>query len=264
MNDVVESDVSQAILDAYHAKFRRALQSDVVIVGAGASGLVSAYRLAGAGHRVVLIEKRLSPGGGIWGGSIGMNEVVVQADALHVLDEIGVRYTACGRLFTADAAALACALCAKAIEAGAVYLNLMSAEDLCVREGRVTGVVANRSMIGERLPVDPIVLSARAVIDATGHEAALVACLCRRNLLENRQSRIPGEGLMNALAGEQFVVARAAEVYPGLWITGMSVCAALGGPRMGPIFGGMLLSGAKVAEQVAKSLVRRAQKAGYG
>jgi thiamine thiazole synthase len=30
----------------------------------------------------------------------------------------------------------------------------------------------------------------------------------------------------------------------------MSANAAFGGPRMGPIFGGMLLSGRKVAEQI--------------
>jgi len=261
MTNMLECEVSRAVLDAYHTKFRRALQSDVVIVGAGPSGLVSACKLAGAGHRVVLIEKRLSAGGGIWAGSLGMNEVVIQKDALGILDEIGVRYTPVGRLFTADAAALASALCLKAVQAGAIYLNLMTAEDLCVRNGRVTGVVANRSMLSEALPIDPIVFSASAVIDATGHEAALVGFLGRRNLLGRIQKPIAGEGLMDAPAGERFVQTHVAEIYPGLWITGMSVCAALGGPRMGPIFGGMLLSGDKVAGRVAKSLKRQAREA---
>ena len=55
---------------------------------------------------------------------------------------------------------------------------------------------------------------------------------------------------MYAAAGESFVVERVAEVYPGLWVTGMSVCTTFGGPRMGPIFGGMLLSGKRVAEMI--------------
>ena len=59
---------------------------------------------------------------------------------------------------------------------------------------------------------------------------------------------------MNACEGEDFVVERAGEVYPGLWVTGMSVCSAYGGPRMGPIFGGMLLSGKRVAKLIGETL----------
>ncbi|KPK50888.1 MAG: hypothetical protein AMK72_01185 [Planctomycetes bacterium SM23_25] len=254
MDTFEEGDISRAILGAYHAKFAEAVRSDVVIAGAGPSGLVAAWRLARAGRRVAVLEKRLSPGGGIWGGSLGMNEVVVQQQALSILDEAGVQHEASGRLFTADATELASALCLEALRAGVILLNLMTAEDLCVRSGRVTGVVANRSVLGDGLPIDPIVFSARAAIDATGHEAVLVNCLQRRGLLKEGPDRLPGEGPMDAPAGERFVVDHVAELYPGLWTTGMSVCASRGGPRMGPIFGGMLLSGARVADQLARSL----------
>jgi len=59
---------------------------------------------------------------------------------------------------------------------------------------------------------------------------------------------------MDAAAGEAFVVDRVEQIHPGLWITGMSVAAALGGPRMGPIFGGMILSGHRVAELIDQDL----------
>jgi len=169
---------------------------------------------------------------------------------IALLDEAGVRYRSCGSLFSADAAELASALCLKALHAGATLLNLMIAEDLCVHAGQVTGVVANRSLLGDTLPIDPIVFSARAVVDATDHEAVLANCLQRRGLLAEHASRLPGEAPMDAPAGEQFVVEHVAELYPGLWTTGMSVCASQGGPRMGPIFGGMLLSGVKVADRL--------------
>ena len=42
MDGFEETDVSRAILDSYHAKFANALRSDVIIVGAGPSGLVAA------------------------------------------------------------------------------------------------------------------------------------------------------------------------------------------------------------------------------
>ena len=185
---------------------------------------------------------------------MGMNEVVVQKEALSILDEAAVRHQPSGRLFTADAMELASALCLKALHAGAILLNLMTVEDICVRSGRVNGVVANRSMLGDSLPIDPIVFSARATIDATGHEAVMANCLQRRGLLKDSPGRLPGEGPMDAPAGEEFVVDHVTELYPGLWTTGMSVCASQGGPRMGPIFGGMLLSGAKVAEKVTQVL----------
>jgi thiazole biosynthesis enzyme len=178
-----------------------------------------------------------------------MNEVVVQKEAIGILEEVGVRHRPAGLLFAADAMELASALCLKALHAGAALLNLMTAEDICVRSGRVNGVVANRSMLGQSLPIDPIVFSATAVVDATGHEAVLANCLQRRGLLP--ADRLPGEGPMDAPAGEQFVVDHVAELFPGLWTTGMSVCASQGGPRMGPIFGGMLLSGARVAEKLS-------------
>jgi thiamine thiazole synthase len=248
MRKLKETLISKAIADSYHRKLTGALESDVVIVGAGPAGLTAAHYLASRGRRVTIIEKRLAPGGGVWGGGMGMNDIVVQQEALPILEEAAIRHAPCGDgLYVADAAELACALCLQALRAGASLLNLVTLEDLCVRGGKVDGVVVNRTTISGALPVDPIVLDAAAVIDGTGHEAVAVECLRRRNLLPAVHT---GEGPMDATAGEAFVVDRVGEAFPGLWVTGMAVCATFGGPRMGPIFGGMLMSGRRVAELI--------------
>ncbi len=256
MSGFSETQITQAILDAHHEKLSGLVASDVIIVGAGPSGLIAARRLAASGSRVVVLEKRLSPGGGVWGGAMGMNDVAVQDEALLLLDEAGVRHRRhASGLHVVDAVELASALCLEALRAGATVLNLTTLEDLCLRDGRVDGVVVNRTTISGVLPVDPVALSTRAVIDATGHEAEAVAALRKRGLLTAPDVCARAtEGPMDAAAGEEFVVDRVAEVYPGLWVTGMSVCTTYGGPRMGPIFGGMLRSGVRVAELVAAAL----------
>jgi thiamine thiazole synthase len=256
MTELSEAQISRAILTAYYDKLQESVESDVIVVGAGPSGMTAAISLAREGLTVTVLEKRLSPGGGIWGGGMAMNEAVIQEEARPVLEEIGVPHRAGQNgLHTVDTIELAAALALKTLQSGAVLFNLVTVEDVCLHQGRVTGVVANRTMIGENAPIDPIMFSANAVIDATGHDAAVLEMLRRRGIIPVSDGRErTGEGPVDAASGEAFVVERTCEVFPGLWISGMSVCAAFGGPRMGPIFGGMLLSGRRAAELILRDL----------
>jgi ribulose 1,5-bisphosphate synthetase/thiazole synthase len=58
----------------------------------------------------------------------------------------------------------------------------------------------------------------------------------------------------NGWVGEEDVVSKTGRVVPGLYVAGMSVAEIYNTNRMGPIFGGMLVSGERVAEIIAEDL----------
>ncbi|MDI7250467.1 MAG: ribose 1,5-bisphosphate isomerase, partial [Bacillota bacterium] len=126
-----------------------------------------------------------------------------------------------------------------------------------VRDGRVAGLVLLWTAAHmARLHVDPIGVEAKEVIDATGHECAVVRIVqdkLRAPLL-TPSGRIEGERSLWAEQAEAATLANTREVYPGLWVCGMAANAVFGGHRMGPIFGGMLLSGKKVADAILARL----------
>jgi thiamine thiazole synthase len=138
-------------------------------------------------------------------------------------------------------------------------MNLVTMEDAVVREGRLEGLVINWSTVEmARLMVDPLMMDARVVLDATGHDAALVTKLVERMgpVLNTPSGGLEGEKPMWADHGEKQVVANTREVYPGLYVSGMAANATFGGQRMGPVFGGMLLSGKKAAEAMLRRLAQ--------
>ena len=242
-----ETDISRAIIGEYNKKLLEHLENDVVIVGAGPAGLTAAYYLSSAGVKTAVLEKRLSIGGGIWAGAAGYSIVVFEEK--EILDELNITTRKEKNLYVADAIEFATGLGYKAKKAGAEIFNLTEAEDIIVKKDTVEGVVVNNTAIKlGRLHVDPFCISSKYLIDATGHPAELVAMLKERKpeLFPNKIK----DGFMDVEASEAGVVEETGEVYPGLYVTGMSVCAVFNLPRMGPIFGGMLKSGKKVAELI--------------
>ncbi len=251
-----EIKISKAIIKSYSKKLVEALDVDVAIVGGGPAGMVCGYYLAKAGKHVVLFERKLSVGGGMWGGGIMFNEVVFQESTKRLLDEFGIRAREFEKgYYLSDSIEAVSTICSRAVKAGLKIFNLLSAEDVMMHSKKVCGLVLNWTAVEmANLHVDPITMRAKFVVDATGHPAEVARIIERKSgiCLSTKSGKLMGEQSMWAQVGEDTIVKNSQEVCPGFYVCGMCANAVFGGPRMGPIFGGMLLSGEKVARELIK------------
>ncbi len=254
----MEQIVSTGIVDSYFRKLKENLSVDVAIVGGGPSGLVASYYLAKQGIKTALYERKLSPGGGMWGGAMMFNEIVVQKAALHILDTFNITYKHYKEdYYLLDSVHATSALIYGATCAGVKIFNCTTVEDVVFSDGKVSGLVLNWSPVSvEKMHVDPLVIMARAVIDGTGHDCSVARTLERKNnvRLNTETGKVAGERSLCIDEAERTTIENTKEIFPGLYVSGMASNGVSGGFRMGPIFGGMLLSGEKVAGLIAKAL----------
>jgi len=258
MDEVI---ISRAIVETYLKELVKATEVDVAIAGAGPSGLVTAYYLAKEGIKVIVFERQLRVGGGMPGGGMMFNRIVVQEEGKRILDEFGVSAIEYQKgYYVADSLEAISTICSKVIKTGAKIFNLISVEDVMVREDdRITGLVLNWSAVSwSKLHVDPLTVRCKVAVDATGHDAEVCSIVVRKigPKLRTKTGEVVGEKSMWAEKGEKEILKNTREVYPGLVVAGMTANAVFGSPRMGAIFGGMLLSGKKAA-RVAKELLKQ-------
>lgn len=249
MDEVI---ISRAITESYLKDLLEATELDVAIAGAGPAGMTAAYYLAKEKAKTAIFERKLSIGGGIWGGGMMFNKIVVQEEGKEILDEFGIVTIEYQKgYYVANAVELASTLCSLAVKAGARVFNLIGVEDVVIREAdRVSGLVLNWSSVPlANLHIDPLAIRSKLVIDATGHDCEICRLVTEKvgGKLRTPTGKIIGEKPMWVEVGERQVVENTREVFPGLIAAGMAATAVFGSPRMGPIFGGMLLSGRKAA-----------------
>ncbi|MFX1256635.1 MAG: sulfide-dependent adenosine diphosphate thiazole synthase [Promethearchaeota archaeon] len=255
-----ETIITKAIIKSYLTDFINNLKVDVIIAGAGPAGLVASKFLSETGLKTVIFERKLSIGGGMLGGGMMFNKIVVQKEAKNILDLYNIKNEEFEpNYYVADAIESVGKLTAKAIDAGVKIFNLISVEDVKIDEkNSVTGVVINWSAVDiAKLHVDPMTFKSKFVIDATGHDIEVVKVVLKKipgAKLNTPSGNIVGELPMNAEIGEKILLETTKEIYPGLYVAGMAANACSGGQRMGPIFGGMLLSGKKVAQLIIEKL----------
>lgn len=255
-----EAQVTRAITEEFLNSFKEYITCDVIIVGGGPSGLMAARELAKNNVKVLVIEANNYLGGGFWIGGYLMNKLTVRSPAEKFLDELQIPYKEYEEgLFVADGPHACSKLIAAACDAGAKILNMTKVDDVVLKNKKVSGVVINWTPVSA-LPksitcVDPVALESKLVIDATGHDACVATSLEKRGII-----KLQGFGVMDVVTSEEGVVLKTGEVYPGLIVAGMAVSTVYGIPRMGPTFGGMLLSGRKAAETALHILVGDAIK----
>ena len=252
--DVREVDITRAIADEFHSVLIDRAESDVIVIGSGPAGLTASMELANMGFKVLVIEQNNYLGGGYWLGGFMMNPVTVREPAQKIWDELGIPYKKVSEgLYLTPGPHAVSKLIASTCDAGVKFLNLTKFDDLVLKNGRVSGVVVNWMPVSA-LPrnitcVDPIALESKMIIDASGHDSVAVKRLVDRGLVEWK-----GMNPMFVNEGEDQVVHKTGEVFPGLVIAGMSVTETYGLARMGPTFGSMLFSGKKAAEIVAAKI----------
>lgn len=253
----LEERISRAIIRGAMSDWLKLSNVDVVIVGAGPSGMTAAKYIAEKGLSTVVFERRLSFGGGIGGGGMLFHKIVVDESSIPILRDFNVRFDRDAEedLYVLDASELMAKLAAGAIDAGARIIFGVNVEDVIYRENplRIDGVVIQWSAVAlSGLHVDPLFVKSRAVIDATGHDAEVLRIVAKK--LPETQLSIHGERSAYSELSEKVVVERTGRVLPGLYVAGMSTAALYGLPRMGPIFSSMLLSGKKAAEAILRDL----------
>jgi sulfide-dependent adenosine diphosphate thiazole synthase len=253
LNDIT---ISRAIIEDFSRTLLEFTDVDCAIVGAGPAGLACAAYMAQAGAKVAVYERKLSVGGSLWGGGMMFSRIVVQEEALHILDEFGIRYREyMPGYYIAKPVETIGKLAAAASNAGAEFFNLTSVEDVLIKhDGAVAGLVINWTAVEMAgLQVDPLTIGTQAVVDATGHAASVSEIVWQKVAGEafNRGLGIAGEKSMWADTGERELIEATREVFPGLIVAGMAANVVAGGHRIGPVFGGMLLSG-KVAAGLVK------------
>jgi len=109
IDDVV---VTRKIFERFSKEFQDCFDVDVAIAGAGPAGLTAAKYISNAGKKVVIFERKLSIGGGMWGGGMTFPVIVVQKASKHILEEANIKLKDEGNgYFSADSIEAVTKLC---------------------------------------------------------------------------------------------------------------------------------------------------------
>jgi len=256
---IKESDVAKEMTQRYMQDMLDYAESDIIIIGAGPSGLAAAYELSKTPNlKIAIIEASVAPGGGGWIGGQLFSSMIVRKPAHEFLNELEIPYDEKENYVVIKHAALyTSTILSKLIRNGVKLFNAVAVEDLIIKEGKVCGVVTNWAPVtkahGTQSCMDPNVMEAKIVISTTGHDGPFAATGVKR-LAQLGMIEIKGMKALDMNKSEDGIVANTKEIVPGMILAGMEVSEAYGIPRMGATFGAMFVSGIKAARIALEKL----------
>ncbi|KAJ0983234.1 hypothetical protein J5N97_011489 [Dioscorea zingiberensis] len=260
---IKESIVAREMTRRYMTDMISYADTDVVVVGAGSAGLSCAYELSkDPSVSVAIVEQSVSPGGGAWLGGQLFSAMLVRKPAHHFLDELQIPYDEQETYVVIKHAALFTSTILSRLLArpNVKLFNAVAAEDLIVKEGRVSGVVTNWALVSmnhdTQSCMDPNVMEAKVVVSSCGHDGPFGATGVKRLKSIGLIDSVPGMKALDMNKAEDAIVRLTREIVPGMIVTGMEVAEIDGAPRMGPTFGAMMISGKKAAHLALKALGR--------
>ncbi len=224
--------------------------SDVIIAGAGPSGLMTAIDLARLDLKILLIERNSYAGGRLWESDFLISSSIFMAQLRGILDDLRISYKK-GKdgLFTKGGPNISSKLVLAACDAGVKILNLAEFSDVIYGDENVEGVIMNwrpqLSLKSEVTAVIPVVLKSQIVVDATGIGAQVYQSLKKRGVKEPHKFEP-----VDIRISEELLLEKTGILYPGLASAGMAVAAIYGIPQGGLTLCSMLLSGRKAAQEV--------------
>lgn len=267
-----ESTVSRAMTSRYFKDLDKYAESDIVIVGAGSSGLTAAYILAKSRPdlKIAIIEANVAVGGGCFLGGQLFSSMVLRKPADIFIKELGLEYEDEGNYIVVKHAALFITkLCSAVLALPNVKLfNATCVEDLITRptpdgKVRVAGVVTNWTLVSmhhdDQSCMDPNTINAKVIISCTGHDGPMGA-FCVKRLVSQGLIKRNLMGCLDMNLAEDAIVKNTREVFPGLVVAGMELSECDSANRMGPTFGAMVLSGVKAAEEALNVYELRAKQ----
>lgn len=278
-----ESTVSRAMTSRYFKDLDKFAVSDVIIVGAGSSGLSAAYVLAKnrPDLKIAIVESNVALGGGSWLGGQLFSAMIMRKPAHLFLEEVGVPFEDEGDYVVVKHAALFIStVISEVLKFPNVKLfNATAVEDLVTRTDpktqkiTVAGVVTNWTLVtlhhDTQSCMDPNVIELSGykddgtrdesvkhgvVLSTSGHDGPMGAFSAKRIVSIDKRKVLGGMRGLDMNAAEAGIVKYSGK-YDGvdsIYFAGMEVAELEGQNRMGPTFGAMAVSGIKAAEEILK------------